>query len=174
MLAVDAGADADHRCRVALQYGHVVQCAGAALEWLAVAGHLYECAALHMVVVGIEHVDGQGEVVGTEVGQASQPPHVHAQYGRLAGPHHASRAQQRAVAAHGDGEVGMKLASAEGLYGVSGRQQPCRAQEVVVGRLHEYARPVLLQAAEHLAHRRRLLVLVYIAKEGKGEFLLHA
>ena len=118
MLAVDAGTDGNHRCRVALQDGYVVEGAVVALNVLAVGGHLYQGTVFHAVVALTKGINTGLHLVGSYVGKEAHPANVHADDGHLVRPYTAGGLQQGAVAAKGEGKIAGRKFGKNGVVGI--------------------------------------------------------
>ena len=103
---------------------------------------------------------------GSNVGEETQPPHVHAQDGYLLSPHAVGRLQERAVAPHRNGEVGSEVVAGEHA-GVRHVEQLTLSQKVVVLAVDQQFCPEAGEAGKHFLDGSRLLGLVNIAEKGK-------
>ena len=166
MLAVDAGTDADHRCRVALQHGHVVQGAVHRAQRLVVGLHLNDGTALHDIVVDVKSPQTCLYVTGSDVSEEAEPPHVDTEDGDIASAHTVGCLQERAVATHRDGEVGLKVIPVKDL---------CRRnieplvvlEEIEILPVNGQHGTALTKTRQHFLYGCRLLCLIDIAEKGE-------
>ena len=102
----------------------------------------------------------------SHVSEEPQPSHVHAEDGYLLRPHAVGRLQERAVAAHRNGEVGREVVAGEHVGGRHVEQLALR-QKVVVLAVDQQFCPEVGEAGQHFLDGSRLLGLVNIAEKGK-------
>ena len=169
MLAIDAGTDGNHRCRVALQDGHVVEGTVIALDMLAVGAYLYKSAVLHAVVATVEGIDAAFHIVGPNIGKKAHTAHVHAYDGHLPRAHTTGGLKQCAVTAKGECEVaGWQFG--EGLQLMipvcSKRAVGQLKQELTVVAVYGHLRPMTPEGGKNTVYGCRFLLLVDVAEDG--------
>lgn len=131
ILAIDADAYAYHAGVVALEDGNLIErvgmaCGGAALALLAGCRvfHLQDATFLDGVGVVVDALDSRVYLIGRDVGQKTQSPHVDAQDGDALVANARCGLEEGAVAAHADHNVGLEVVIVDETLGVDVELQP--------------------------------------------------
>ena len=105
------------------------------------------------------------ELIGTDIGQKAQTPHIDTDDGCRGSSYHAGCAQQRTVTTHGNGVVVGLLIAVEHM-GERRLDACCVLQELEILTIYMNLCLVLFQAREHFLDAGRFLGLVAVAEQG--------
>ena len=152
VFAIHVHANADHRRDVALEHGHLIQRKGISLGLSVVVSQLEHTAVFYLIVPGIDLLDGRRELRRRNVGEETQTASVDSDDGNLLGTYAAGSLQKRAVAAHGDGDVGFETVVVQHLRSCRNGYLQVVGQIVVECFLDEQLGLALLEQAEQFLH----------------------
>ena len=126
--------------------------------------------AMHIIVLRIDIVDCRLNLRRIDVGQKSQPPYVHADDGYSLLSHTRRGLKQRTVTAHGDGIVGAEVIAVEHPIHAYVKVLT-RCDKLIERPVHVYLCLMLLQDGYQFVDCLRLLRLIFIAEDGKAQFV---
>ena len=173
VFAIDFHADGNHGGIVALEHGHFVEREGVAGQTGAFIEHFDDAALVDFVCVVVDVVDALFYFVLGHIGQETEPSHVDAQDGDAFVAHPGGRGQERAVAAHAHGDVGIEVAPGNQPVGAAAETERFRKVIVKSGFDIELG-PAGGQQGDELPHRGRFFGLIHVAEKGKFELFCHS